>query len=314
VAGGVGELFARNGGVLTAAELQALGFARSKLRRFIEDGVLVRRRAGVYTLGKYAAEHQGETACLHALELAAVLVRMEADCAGSHETAAIIHGLHLLHDPPQNVVTLTHPRHGRGTRASRYGVRVHVADLPARDVVRRYGVPVTSVPRTVADLARRGTFQEGVVLADSALHARLATRADLNAALTSCAGWPGLSGARRALAFSDERSESVLESLARVIMHEAGLPKPELQVELHDDYGALVARVDFLWPRYRTVGEADGAVKYEKYGLTARQQLERDRKIRAVGYDTVHFNWRGIVYETDRVVGEFWTSFRRERG
>jgi hypothetical protein len=313
VAGGVGELFKRNGGVLTAAELRALGFPRSKLRRFIEDGVLVHKRAGVYTLGKYAAEHQGETACLHALDLAAVLVRMEADCAGSHETAAIIHGLHLLHDPPQSVITLTHPRGGRGTRASRYGVRLHVADLPAGDVVSRFGVPVTSVARTVADLARRGTFQEGVVVTDSALHARLATRADLNAVITSCAGWPGLSRARRAIAFGNERSESVLESLARVIMHDAGLPAPELQVELRDDYGALVARVDFLWPRYRTVGEADGAVKYEKYGLTARQQLERDRKIRAVGYDMVHFDWQGIVYETDRVVGEFWTSFRREQ-
>lgn len=313
MAGGVGELFKRNGGVLTTAELRALGFPRSKLRRFIEDGVLVQKRAGVYTLGTYAAQHQGETACLHALELAAVLVRTEADCAGSHETAAIIHGLHLLHAPPENVVALTHPRRGRGTRASRYGVRVHVADIPDGDVVRRFGVPVTSVARTVADLARRGTFEEGVVVADSALHARLATRADLNAVITACAGWPRLGGARRAIAFSDERSESVLESLARVIMHKAGLPAPELQTELHDKNGALVARVDFLWPQYRTVGEADGAVKYEKYGLTARQQLERDRKIRAVGYDIVHFDWQGIVYETDRVVGEIWTSFRRER-
>jgi hypothetical protein len=314
VDGRVGELFARNGGVLTVAELRALGFSRNKLRRLIEDGVLVPKRAGVYAVSDYAAKHQGETACLHALELAAVLVRLEGDYVGSHETAAIIHGLHLLHTPPQNVITLTHPRRGRGTRASRYGVRVHAADLPDRDVVKRFNVPVTSVARTVADLARQGAFQEGVVVADWALHAHLTTRAELNAAITGCVGWPGLRGARRAIAFSDERSESVLESLARVIMHEAGLPSPDLQVELHDDYGALIARVDFLWPRYRTAGEADGAVKYEKYGLTARQQLDRDKKVRAAGYDLVHFDWQGIVYETDRVIGEFWASFRRGRG
>jgi hypothetical protein len=226
VGGGVGDLFARNGGVLTVAELRALGFSRNKLRRFIEDGVLVPKRAGVYAVGDYAAKHQGEAACLHALELAAVLVRLEGDYAGSHETAAIIHGLRLLHTPPQNVIKLTHPRRGRGTRASRYGVRVRVADLPDRDVVKRFNVPVTSVARTVADLARQGTFQEGVAVADSALNAHLTTRAELNAVIAGCVGWPGLRGARRAIAFSDERSESVLESVARVIMHEAGCRHP----------------------------------------------------------------------------------------
>jgi predicted transcriptional regulator of viral defense system len=172
----VGDLVARNGGVLTVAELRALGFSQSRLRRLIEDGALIPMRAGVYTLGTYHAKHQGEAARMHALDLAAVLIRLDGDCAGSHETAAVIHGLHLLHDPPPDTVTLSRPRRGRGTRASRFGVRTHVADLPAGDVVRRFGVPVTSVARTVADLARRGTFQEGVVVADSALHANLARR------------------------------------------------------------------------------------------------------------------------------------------
>jgi hypothetical protein len=150
------------------------------------------------------------------------------------------------------------------------------------------------------------------VVADSALHAGKVTPADLEAALMACSRWPGLRQARNIVAFSDGRSESVLESLARVIMHENGLPPPELQVWIQDGYGARIGRVDFFWPRYHTIGEADGAMKYED-SAAARKQLERDKKLRQAGYELVHFGWQGIVYDTKIVIGEFQAAFDRGR-
>jgi hypothetical protein len=313
VANRIGELFARNGGVATAAELRALGFSDNQIRRYLRDGLLVAKRKGVYAIPQQVAKLTGDDAGNQALNLAAALAVTDAVCAGSHETAAIIHGLDLLQDVPPQAVIVTHPRLGHGSRTGRRGLEIRVADLPAGDVVMRYGVPVTSVARTVVDLSRTGAFREGVVVADSALHDGKTTRTGLEAAVAACPRWPGLRQARNVVAFSDGRSESVLESLARVIMREHGLPPPELQVWIHDEYGARIARVDFCWPQYRTIGEADGAMKYDADRAAAGRQLDRDKKLRRAGYDPVHFGWQDIVHYPDEVIGEFWGSFRREQ-
>jgi Transcriptional regulator, AbiEi antitoxin len=310
VASRVGELFARNGGVATRAELIALGFSATQIRRLLRDGLLVAQRQGVYAPGDRVGELHRDEARVHALRVAAALARTNSRCVASHESAAIIHGMKLLDRPAGNTVVLTHPRQGSGSRTGREGIRIHVAELPPEDVVVRHRVPVTSVARTVADLSRSGSFREGVVVADDALHAGTLTRAELGMALGRCARWPGVRRARDVLAFSDERAESPLESLARVIFHERGLPPPELQVWIHDGYGARIARVDFFWPRYQTIGEADGAMKYED-PAAARRQLARDKKLRGTGYELVHFGWQGIVYDTDIVIGEFTACFGR---
>ncbi len=270
------------------------------------------KRRDTFAPGKQAAKVASDPPRAHALDLAAVLVHMHGTCIGSHETAAIIHGLDLLERPPADLVTVTHTRQGSGSRSGRRGLRVHVAGIPECDIEQRYGVPVTRVARTVVDLCRTGTFREGVVVADSALHAGKVTLAELEAVIAARPRWPGLRRARSVVAFSDGRSESVLESLARVIMHENGLPPPELQVWIQDGYGAPIGRVDFFWPQYNTIGEADGAMKYED-SAAALRQLERDRKLRQAGYELVHFGWQGIVYDTDVVIGEFRTAFARAR-
>ena len=186
---------------------------------------------------------------------------------------------------------------------------MHAAALPADHVVSYRGVLLTSVPRTVIDLARVLPFGEGVAVADSALYARLTSKAELSAVIAGCSRWPGLQRAREVTAFSDARSESVLESLSRAAFHQAGLPPPDLQVWIGDD-GEVIGRVDFLWRRYRTIGEADGAVKYET-PARARTQLERDARLRTAGYGVVHFTWPQITRAPAQVVDEIRVAFRR---
>jgi Protein of unknown function (DUF559) len=186
---------------------------------------------------------------------------------------------------------------------------VHVAALPAGHVVSYRGVLLTSVPRTVIDLARVLPFGEGVAVADSALQARLTSKSELAAVIADCARWPGLQRAREVTAFSDARSESVLESLSRAAFHQAGLPPPDLQVWVGDD-DEVIGRVDFLWRQHRTIGEADGALKYQT-PARARTQLERDARLRAAGYEVVHFTWPQITRAPAQVVDEIRVAFRR---
>ena len=74
---------------------------------------------------------------------------------------------------------------------------------------------MTSVGRTVVDLARVGAFAEGVVVADSALRAGKTTVAEMKGVIADCGRWPGVQRARTVVAFSDHRSESALESIGQ---------------------------------------------------------------------------------------------------
>jgi hypothetical protein len=72
----------------------------------------------------------------------------------------------------------------------------------------------------------------------------------------------GVVTARAALEFADGRSKSVGESVSRVRMADAGLPMPQLQLNVFDGLGGWLARPDFCWEELGVLGEFDGQIKY----------------------------------------------------
>jgi hypothetical protein len=188
-------------------------------------------------------------------------------------------------------------------------VQLYVATLPDEHVTARRGLPITSVARTVIDLARTSSFLAGVVAADSALRTKQTTKAELLSAVTTCRQWPGIQAARRATAFADARSESALESISRVAFATYGLPPPELQVWVGSET-EMIGRVDFLWRAHRTIGEADGALKYADPSR-AMAQLHRDAKLRKAGFEVVHFTWPQVMRTPAQVVTSVNLAFRR---
>jgi hypothetical protein len=214
----------------------------------------------------------------------------------------------LFGRPPTNVVSLTRPPGNRASHSGWSDIEVHTAEVAAEHVAQLHGVPVTSAARTVVDLTRALPFRNGVVVADSAIHARKTTKPELQAVLAHCAGWPGIKSARRVVEFSDALSESVLESITRVALHEHGLPPPALQVKVGGD--GFIGRVDFLWAEYATILEADGALKYANT-QRAIDQLKRDELLREAGFQVVHCTWNRILHEPEAVVAAIRAAFRR---
>jgi predicted transcriptional regulator of viral defense system len=279
--------------IRTAAELKAQGKSAAQIANLTHQGTLVRVRRGVYAPSDMAAQVLNHPHGAQLLGAAAELLAVGPGAVASHDTAARVHGVDLLARPERDAaaskVTLTRrPGHNRSGRP---GVRVHSAELPADHVTVMYGMPVTTVARTIIDLGRSLEFRAGVVAADSALRQRLVTTADLEKVLTECEQWSGVKRAVDVVAFADERAESVLESLARVVIRDCGLPPPELQVWVGG--AEAVGRVDFLWRQFRTVAEVDGRMKYSDPSRAVRQ-LERDRQLRDAGYEVVHFGWQHI--------------------
>lgn len=276
-----------------------------QMRSLVRSGELVRLRYGVYATKRAVVSAEGDPRRGHALRAAAVIAAVGRDTVASHHSAAAIHGIDLLNHPGPTV-TLTCPPSRRSSRLRSAGVLLQAAELPADHVTSRFGIGVTTAPRTVVDLARTSSFMAAVVAADSALRAGLTTAAELAAMCGACRQWPGVKQARKVAEFSDGLAESVLESCARVVFHQLKLEPPELQVTIRGD--GFLYRVDFCWPHHRTIAEADGLAKYaSKNDILA--QFRRDRLLRDTGYKVVHFIWRELFESPQLVVARIRAAF-----
>lgn len=289
----------------TAAHWQARGISRRQLRTLLGAGELVRLRYGEYAT-RQAMDWAGDNPRRrHVLHVYAAMDSVGRGAVASHQSAAVMHGLDLL-DNPGNVATLTFPPGSGRTGPRSRGIRCYAAALPARHVSRMYKVAVTSVERTVVDLARSLPFMAAVVVTDSALHADLVSRPGLMKVVTECAGWPGVSRAGQAIAFADPRAESVLESCGRVIIHEHGLEPPEPQVTIRGPGYSYT--VDLYFPRHKTIVEFDGMVKYETR-KDLQHQFRRDTVLRDAGYKVVHVTWRELFQTPELVIERIRKAF-----
>jgi hypothetical protein len=239
--------------------LLTAGFSDDELRRLVRTGRLTPVRRGVYVQGGVP----GDAIMRHALQITAAMGELAGDAVVSHVSAAVLHGLRIW-AVPLDRVHVTRPRPSGGRRSAL--VHVHTATVDPDEIVVIGGMAVTSLARTVADLARMLPFEQAVVVADAAMfHKRpdRATAAELLAVLDRAPRRPGTRAARRVIAFANGLSESVGESRSRVAIAAAGLPPPVLQWEVRAaGTGAFIGRVDTGWPELRTVGEFDGLVKY----------------------------------------------------
>jgi len=196
-------------------------------------------------------------------------------------------------------VHLTREQRGGGT--VRTYVHLHAGSLRADDVVMIDGFPVTSLARTVADLARTSPMMRALPMADAALALGL-ERSALSDAIERTAGWPGIGRARRTAAFADGRSESVGESTSRLVFAEAGLPCPVPQYEISDVHGRFVGRADFGWENEGTLGEFDGRVKYgrllkpgQSVGDVLFEEKRREDALRDLGWQIVRWIWADLL-------------------
>jgi very-short-patch-repair endonuclease len=187
------------------------------------------------------------------LMLSAVGRRLPVGAAFSGRTAAWLHGLDVV---PCDPIEVTIPETiGSGRRA---GASVRRADLAENEIVVRRALPTTSALRTAVDLGGRDPLTEGVVAADLVLHAGLVTIAELRIYVAEHPRAKGIARLRRVIDLAEPRAESAMETRLRMLLVLAGLPRPGVQVSIHDDQGRFVARPDLLYPLQRLAIEYDG--------------------------------------------------------
>jgi hypothetical protein len=290
--------------VFTRGQAVRCGYGAGAVDAALRCGQWVALRRGVYAPAPLPADPAGALL----VSTAAAVLGLRGGAVASHETAAVLHDLPVVAVPDRPVLTL--PRKVTPPRRES-DVDIHAAALPEGHVTARRGIPVTSVARTVVDLGRWLPFRYALITADAALRAGPTDRDDLIRILAACKGWPGVRSARRVVNFADPAAESPLESVCRAVFAEQGLPPPECQAWLEDGTG-WSARVDFLWPRYRTVVEADGMVKYTDPEVLRAEKLRQER-LEALGYTVIRTTWTDITRTPTATANRIRHAFTRTR-
>lgn len=192
-------------------------------------------------------------------------------------TAAVVYGAPIEHTDELEVAVLAPARAPR-----RRGIRgMKVA--PALAKVREHeGLRVSSPASTWAMLAADLSVRELVVLGDAFVRVprdgsgrrlpkeQLATIAQLQRAIEA-GPRRGIHRLREAIGLIRVGSASPLESEFRIDSLAAGLPEPELDVEIRDARGRLLGISEIAYPSYRTVVEIEG-----DHHRTSRAQWNRD--------------------------------------
>ncbi|SON59157.1 hypothetical protein MSIMFI_00639 [Mycobacterium simulans] len=165
--------------------------------------------------------------------------------------AAALHGAKWIPDtvPVELIHPTTRPPHGVLTRRDTLGDReTQLVD----------GRRVTTPERTAFDIGRRGAIRSAVARLDSLSRA---TGYKIEDVLDIAKGHPGARGVRRletALELVDPGAQSPRESYLRLLLIDAGLPRPQTQIPVLDMDGVPVAYLDLGWEEYLVAVEYDG--------------------------------------------------------
>lgn len=174
----------------------------------------------------------------------------------------------------------------RGDRHCPPGIAVHNWELCAGEIHMLQGMPVTTAARTAFDIGRTLPLEPAVPILDALMNATNVKPADIASLADRKSGTRGVRRLRAALERSDGGAESPQESRVRTLLVDAGLPKPQTQLEFHDHYGHAYIRVDMGWREWRVAVEYDGVQHW-----TDRRQrswdIDRLATLEAMGWAVI---------------------------
>lgn len=202
------------------------------------------------------------------------------------------HGLPLWAHDPERLDLVTQTRRG----SSRNGLHLHPA--AGCEVVGVDGVPVVTVARAIVRTALTMGVERAVVAGDAALHLGRATFDQMLSEVALLTPHEGRTRALECVLRMDEKCESPGESRTRLVVQDLGLDH-ESQVELRDEEGRLVARVDLLVEGVAV--EFDGRLKYragdadpddaDAVGRVVWLEKRREDGIRRLGHPVERLLW-----------------------
>jgi hypothetical protein len=251
----IARLANRQGGIVSRAQLSALGIGRGAVEHRLAAGRLRAVHRGVYAVGHDAVPVRGH--------LFAGLLVAGKGAALSHRSAAGVWRLTPSMPPFVEITTTIH------RRSSRPGLIFHHAT--ALETTGRHGLPLTTPIRTLRDLAATRPRAEVERAASEALVLELVTKQ----ALQQQRG-PGAAVLARLVGAGIGPTRSGLERAFLRAVVKSGLPEPLVGHRI----GPYTA--DFFWPSHDLVVETDGD-RYHGHEIAVRRDARRDAYLQLRG-------------------------------
>jgi very-short-patch-repair endonuclease len=286
-------LAGRQYGVVTRKQLRCLGVGETGIEERLRTKRLHRLHRGVYSVGHRVLRSE-------AYRMAAVLA-----CGPGAVLSHLAAAAHLEIRPSSaSRIDVTVP--ARSGRRSQAGIRLHRSgNLQPEDVTVHEGIPITTVARTLLDLADALNDQALKRAIDEADYLRLL---DLTALVAVVDRNPGRSGARvlKAARGPAELTRSVLEDRFLELVRRKGLPRPRVGAYL-EGY-----EVDFYWPEANLVVEIDG---FAAQGTRSRFEGDRrrDRVLGRRGIRTMRLTANALSYDEDAIAADLEAAWSRSR-
>jgi Protein of unknown function (DUF559) len=271
----------RQGGVVSVRQLRALGVSEPATRRWRARGFLHLIHPRVYAVGHPAIGLKGR---LHA----AVLYAGERS-ALSFQTAGWCHSLIAVEPGTIHVSDA-------GERRNVSGVRVHHPRRVSFEMVD--GLRVTPIPQTLLDLASvLDTYDLRRAIAETDHRGKLDPVAVYAQLGRGRRGSTALRTAMEAHLPDLARTFSVLEERFLALVHEAGLPLPEVNAHIE---GMVV---DCLWRQASLVVELDGHETHDR-AAAIENDRRREMRLRRAGFRVIRYTWQQVTQTPELVIAE----------
>jgi len=269
----------RQHGRINRRQLLLLGVESWRIRKWVADGLLRRVHKGVYAVGHEAPSLLGDY-------MAAVLACGADTAALSHRAQAHVTRLLPRRPPPPPEVTVP----TLGGRA-RPGIVIHrVNALPRLDVFVFHGIRMTTVPRTLLDLAPALDIVDLTRACHEAwVHHRMTPR-HIDQCIRRNPGKKGAAKLRAALGADATLSE--LETGFLALLHAHGLPAPRTNVDRHGD------KVDCWWPQVDLTVEL---LSFRFHGTRRAFEADVARRRRS---SHLAFTWGDVFERAEQTIAE----------
>ena len=292
------DLIDLDGVVFLRREAIAEGYSDRAIAGLVAGGEWRRLRRGAYCSG--LLWRSLSAADQHRVLARAVLRTAHPSAVLTHHSAAIEHGVPVW-GRDLGVVHLTRTDGKAGRREA--GVVQHRGVLPGAHVVALRDVRASHPTRVAVEMSTTGSVESTLVTVNGLLHAGLTTPAEVASMTADLRFWPRSLAADLVIRLADPGMESAGESRAMFLCWDQHLPRPCPQVEIRDEHGTVVARLDFAWPEHGVFLEFDGREKYVRHrreGETLEDFLLREKRREELvcmltGWVCVRITWADLA-------------------
>ncbi len=227
--------------------------------------------------------------------MAAVLLG-GAGAVASHRSAAWLRS--LLPYPAVVDVTV------KQRRRRRPGIRLHERALPPDEVTVHDAIPVTTVPRTIFDLAAVLPPRQVERAISEAEYQRLTDPLSLQDMLDRHPRHRGVATVRATLARADlgtSVTRSELEEWFLAFLDRHGIERPRINAGLQ--LNGRWIEVDCVWDAHRLIVELDGRAAHATSRGFERDRA-RDRALQVAGWRVVRLTWRQLLEDAEAVAAD----------